>query len=330
MSRLYEALRRDGSDNLPPPPEGLLDEWERRPRPDFGRHHQAPPRPDQDPYPGHPGQAPPAYAANGSPNGAGPVYGQPPYQPQYQPQQPPQQQQQVVNHVYRVPSAPPGDVPALWMLELDRWPGMTENFRAVKNAMVHVNRHKSHKSFLITGPNNKVGTSVVAFNTALMLAWDLADQKIVVVDANLTAPSLHMAFGVAESPGLTNLLLDDIALEAAVQASPLPNLDLVTVGRTETTAASPFDLEMFSFLLEELNRVYDFVILDSAPALKSSQTRTIAAKVDASVVVARANSTRWEVVMELKRVLEADGATLLGSVLNKRQFVIPQGLYRYL
>lgn len=330
MSKFYEALRREGLENLPPPEAALeeLENWQRQ---------QVPPgwggAPPANGQPNGQGSAQPNGNGYAQPNGNG--YAQPNGNGYAQPNgygyahQAPVQQAPAQQPLYQV-HAPAGSIPSLWMLELDRWPYLIESFRAVKNAMVHVNRHHSHKAFLFTGPDNKIGTSVVAFNTALMMAWDLADQNIVVVDANLTSPSLHLAFGLAEGPGLNNLLLEDIALEDATQASPLPNLDLITIGQSSQTAASPFDLEIFRFLVEELKRKYDYIIFDSAPALKSSQTRTIASKVDGSVVVARANRTRWEVIQELKRVLEADGATLLGSVLNKRQFVIPQGLYRYL
>ncbi len=222
------------------------------------------------------------------------------------------------------------DAPALWMLEPDSHPGLTENFRAVKNTLTSLQRQEGLKTCLMTGPDRLVGTSVMAFNTALMLAWDLADRGILIIDANLVNPSLHRAFGISQRPGLTNYLLDDSSLAEATQTGPLANLDLMAVGQTEEVASSPFDLVRFSRLMEEVRQRYDFVLIDSAPALRSSQTRTIAPKTDGVIVVARANQTRWEVVLELKRVLERDGARLLGSVLNKRQFVIPQALYRFL
>jgi Mrp family chromosome partitioning ATPase len=124
-------------------------------------------------------------------------------------------------------------------------------------------------------------------------------------------------------------LFEGLSLPEVIQPSPLPNLDLICIGQYDRQIISPFDSLEFSNFLEETRKHYHFVLLDSAPALRSGQTRNISSKVDGVIVVAEANKTRWQVVAELKRQLESDEARLVGSFLNKRRFVIPKWVYRF-
>jgi Mrp family chromosome partitioning ATPase len=82
--------------------------------------------------------------------------------------------------------------------------------------------------------------------------------------------------------------------------------------------------------LSEARDRYDLILLDSAPLLMSSQTRIISTRTDGVIIVAEANGTRWEVLREIKRQLEADHAKIVGGILNKRRFVIPRWAYRFI
>ena len=43
----------------------------------------------------------------------------------------------------------------------------------------------------LTGANRHTGASTTADNLALVLAWDLVDHRILLVDGNLADPSAH-------------------------------------------------------------------------------------------------------------------------------------------
>lgn len=221
------------------------------------------------------------------------------------------------------------DAPVLWMLEPQRYPQVLESFRLLENKAITFREKENLKTFLLTGSEEKVGVSTVTFNLGLVMSLSLADQRILLVDANLSNPSLHLAFGCAPSPGLMEYLFEGLSLTEVIQPSILPNLDLICIGQFENQVISPFDSLEFSNFLKEAKRHYSFVLLDSAPALRSGQTRNISSKADGVIVVAEANRTRWQVVAELKRQLESDEARLVGTFLNKRRFVIPKWVYRF-
>jgi len=223
-----------------------------------------------------------------------------------------------------------GEKPAMWMLSPQKFPSVLESFRTLKNKIAALKEKEGLNVFLVSGADEVVGTSTVTFNLGLTLSFDLTDQRILIVDSNLNNPSLHNAFDLLNEPGLMDFLMGNAGLESVIKSSPYSNLDLITSGKTDSRIKSPFDLKAFEDFVKEMSGRYDFVLFDSSPVLKSSQTRIISSKIHGVIIVAEANRVRWEVMSEIKRQLSIDGAKLVGSFLNRRKFVIPRWAYRFI
>jgi polysaccharide biosynthesis transport protein len=218
-----------------------------------------------------------------------------------------------------------GGVP-LWMTEPQHYPELLESFRTLKAHLLLLKKSYPRMVIQFTGANRHAGVSTTASNLALTLAWDLLDQRILLVDGNLADPTVHRAFGLPGEPGLLNYLDEKMDLRQVVHPTLHQNLHVIPVGRTTTQVLSPFDLLHFSTFLEEAGSRYNFVVIDSAPILRSSDSLTISTKVDGVILVAEANHTHYESINNIERRLEGN-ADMLGIVLNKRRFVIPKRLY---
>ena len=230
----------------------------------------------------------------------------------------------------RIIDPPPPDAPVLWMDDPKQKFKALNNLRMVKNALIRLGHQSGEKFFLFTGPSRKVGVSVLTFNLALVLAQDLLDRRILIVDGHVSNPALHTYFSVTPSPGVLNFILDGQTLDQVAIPSHIPNLYLATLGVPNHQASSPFDLVRFQQFIEETRARFDLILMDSGPGLGAGHTRVISPQVDGVVIVAEADKTRWEVLSELKRQLETDGAEVVGGILNKRRFVIPKKLYRFI
>jgi protein-tyrosine kinase len=101
---------------------------------------------------------------------------------------------------------------------------------------------------------------------------------------------------------------------------------VIAIGKPAAQVLSPFDLLKFATFLEEVRSRYNCVLFDSAPILRSSDSFIISTKVDGVILVAEANHTRYETIINIENHLQGN-AKVLGIVLNKRRFVIPKGLY---
>jgi capsular exopolysaccharide synthesis family protein len=223
-------------------------------------------------------------------------------------------------------SRPGGSGVPLWMAEPQRYPELLESFRPLKAHLQFLAKSQQSMIVQLTGANRHTGASTTASNLALVMAWDLIDHKILLVDTNLANPSAHQTFGLSRDPGLLNYLTGEVDLKQVVQPTMRPNLEVITVGKPATQVLSPFDLLKFSTFLGEVRSHYNFVVFDSAPILGSSDSLTISSKVDGVILVTEANHTRYETISSIEDHLQGT-AEILGIVLNKRRLVIPKVLY---
>jgi len=83
-------------------------------------------------------------------------------------------------------------------------------------------------------------------------------------------------------------------------------------------------------LLDSLKEQFDLIIIDSAPAFSSADGVGISSSVDGVVLVMEAETTRWPVTEEAKGRIIRNGGNILGIVLNKRKYHIPEFIYRHL
>jgi MinD-like ATPase involved in chromosome partitioning or flagellar assembly len=74
----------------------------------------------------------------------------------------------------------------------------------------------------------------------------------------------------------------------------------------------------------------NYVIIDSAPVTRFQDSQSICSKVDGVIVVLSQGKTRRQVAIRIKKELEDAGARILGVVLNRRKYHIPDWIYRRL
>ena len=108
------------------------------------------------------------------------------------------------------------------------------------------------------------------------------------------------------------------------------NLSVITAGSKLTGAVSLFESERFNKFLTAVRAVYDYIILDGPPVPSFSEARVICSKVDGVVLVVEAGKTREQVAVRAKKELEEAGGKVLGMVLNRRKYYIPEWIYKRL
>src|SRR5690606_7907661 len=131
--------------------------------------------------------------------------------------------------------------------------------------------------------------------TNLAAALVAARRRVLIDEADLRRPSLNGFFGAEGRPGLTDVLVGRIALDAA--------LLLVGTGAMEE-------------LLDELRGRFDSVIIDTPPLLPVTDAAVLSAHSGGVLVVVRSGKTTRHKLLLAMRSLQAVGARVLGTVLN--------------
>jgi len=172
------------------------------------------------------------------------------------------------------------------------------------------------------------GASWMSAQAARAVA-ELGNNTVCAVDINLRAATLHTHLGTANRAGLTDALRQTGSIKNFLECTSLSNLWILPAGGS----AHSHPLLVSDRCRErvaELRAEFDFLIFDAPPAAHSNDAAVLGRLLDGVVLVVGAGSTRREAARKAKETLEKGQVRLLGTVLNKRQFPIPNALYRRL
>lgn len=173
------------------------------------------------------------------------------------------------------------------------------------------------------------GCSGTAASVAEALAEN-AGGRVCLVEANFRSPGLPALFGSTNHYGLTDALRVNDPIRSI--ATPVNNDRLWLLSSGPLAADSPNLLasERLKTRFAELRTEFDFVIVDAPPMTSYSDALALGKLSDGVVLVLEADSTRREAAAAAAENLRSAQVEILGAVLNKRTFPIPDMIYRRL
>ena len=208
-------------------------------------------------------------------------------------------------------------------------PPKTNGYDDIKTKLLTRYAHESLKVILLTGPTHGTGTTTIA----LTLAKDIVSnsrKKVLLVDANLRTPMLHKIFKIKPSVGISDLLSENGGTSFNFFKVGPGQLFLFPAGLNRNQKNGYFESQRFDQFLNRARKLFDYVIIDSAPVTRFQDSQSICSKVDGVIVVLSQGRTRRQVAVRIKKELEEAGARILGVVLNRRKYHIPDWIYRRL
>lgn len=203
----------------------------------------------------------------------------------------------------------------LIMLHQPRNP-IAEAYRVLRTNLRFSGIENTGGLLLVTSANPGEGKTTTSANLAIALAQ--AGKRVLLVDADLRRPYLHTLFGVANSPGLSDLFWGQgAAMENALQATAVPGLQMVTSGQLPPNPGELFESKEMTRLLERFHEHADIVILDSPPVLAVADASILGALCSGAVLVIDAGHTRRDAAEQAIDHLRATNTKIYGVILNK-------------
>lgn len=208
--------------------------------------------------------------------------------------------------------------PDFYLIEDREQSVVAEAFRALCAAIRDVEKKGSSQAILFTSANSGPGGTVVAINAAALLAY--AGNKVILVDCDLRTPVVHEFFQL-RNVGLTNFVKDEVAQEEILQASLVPNLQVVTSGPLALEPVPILSNSKVRTLLQYLRRQADYVFLTSSSLLIKAESIVsdacvLASKVDGVVLVIDSRKVRPKDIRKVEQLLVGAKGHLIGTVLN--------------
>ena len=178
----------------------------------------------------------------------------------------------------------------------------------------------------ITSSLKGEGVSVIAANVAACLA---SDKRVLLIDTNVERPSLPNIFDMKVTLGLLDVVSNRKTRKLAIWNSPVENLDVMPVG-THRRGRHDLSLDDTGKLINLLKKDYDCIVLDLPAVNEAGYSAKLASLCDNVSLIVDAERSRCEVVKQAQKKLARLNANVLGVVLNKRKFPIPDWIYRVL
>jgi capsular exopolysaccharide synthesis family protein len=219
------------------------------------------------------------------------------------------------------------DMAAMLFMNGDDSARGTEEFRTLRSRLYHLREKMTLKTLLITSALPKEGKSFTSANLAQVIVRQHG-RRVLLIDGDLRGPRLHLMLGTTAGPGLSDYLLGRSDELGIVQRGPMENLFFIPSGAGFADPAELVGNGRLKMLLQRLEPLFDWIIIDSPPAIPVSDASVLAKACDGVLMVVRSNATPSDMARKARQ--EFPDQLLVGVVLNgTREDAAPYARYYY-
>lgn len=195
-----------------------------------------------------------------------------------------------------------------------------ESFRNIYTSLRFIDVDKPLKTLIITSSIPKEGKSLIN----ILLAKTLADigLKVLLIDADLRKPQIHIRLGLNNIVGFSNLLVEkDKELKSLTQkVKGVKNLDILSSGRSVPDTTRLLRSQRLKDIIKgiEEQNYYDYVLFDTPPILGLSDASLISNYCDGIILIVTKNFVNKSLPQEsVKRI--SITSNLIGLITNDKK-----------
>ena len=188
-----------------------------------------------------------------------------------------------------------------------------EAYRTLRTNLSFFSLDQPIHALVVTSPAAGEGKSAAVANLAVTMAQ--SGRRTILVDCDLRRPSLHEQFGLAMTPGLTNLVLEGLS-ELPLQPTGVENLWLLSSGPTPPNPADFLGASRMDRVLAQLSEAADIVLFDAPPVVAAADAAILGAKADGVLLVIQAGRTRRDQSERARELLEQAKVRIVGVALT--------------
>ncbi|MEM7226389.1 MAG: XrtA-associated tyrosine autokinase [Pseudomonadota bacterium] len=211
----------------------------------------------------------------------------------------------------------------------------TEEFRLIKRTVL-ANRWRDDVSnpnlIMVTSAIPGEGKTFSAMNLAMSIASE-KDLSVLLIDCDLTKPTISSRFGISAQRGLVDVL-EDFSLDIAdvMIKTNVDGLTVIPAGAPNAMNPELLASDRMQALLSDMADRYSnrIIVFDSSPVLATTEPTVLAERVGQIIFVVEAHKTRSAAIKSAIELINI--GPLIGMVLNKAdgQFGTTQfGSYYY-
>lgn len=172
------------------------------------------------------------------------------------------------------------------------------------------------KVIAVTSAMANEGKSTVAFRLAK--SFSALKKRTLYLDCDIRNSSTMARYDIREEVrGLCEFLCGEAVMNEIIYRTDDRYMDIIFTGAIAPNPSELVSGKLFTLLLEEMRKRYDYIIVDTPPVNPVIDGALIAKKCDGTVLVIENGVTERAQAVHAKRQLEYGGIKLLGAVLNR-------------
>lgn len=194
---------------------------------------------------------------------------------------------------------------------------ISEDIRTIRTNLMFTSSQEDAKVLLVTSSVPGEGKSFISSNLAVAFAQ--TGKSTLLIDSDLRLGRIHKIFGISNSKGLSNLLIEKNTIEFAeyIKKSSIDNLYVIPRGTVPPNPSELLNSNNTKKVIEFLRDKFDHIIFDGVPINGLPDSLIMASLVDRVIVVSSANYTKIDELNDTKKALEKIDAKIAGVVFNR-------------
>jgi non-specific protein-tyrosine kinase len=191
---------------------------------------------------------------------------------------------------------------------------VAEAYRALRTSVEFASIETPIETLLVTSSQSGEGKTVAAANLAVAFAQ--SGRRVLLVDADLRKPGVHIAFDALNASGLTTLLLSEsVDVQAMIQPTRQVNLSVLTTGPLPPNPAELLGADRMRYIVDRLKEEHDLVIFVGPPLQAVTDSAILSSYLDGTILVIATGRSRRTTVRFGCEILARAHANVLGAVL---------------
>ena len=193
-----------------------------------------------------------------------------------------------------------------------------EQFQVLRANIESWAAERNQRVILVTSAVPGEGRSFVALNLAVALSR--AGSNVLLIDADLRNPSLHVPFNLVPLSGLLPYLEAKVEFAASITETREPRLRLIAAGGVTLSAPEILAGLRMKSLIERARQLQPphIVLIDAPAAAAGAEAQILSKLVDGTLLVVAANRTPRAAVTKTLELIK--GVPLFCAVLNRFEF----------
>lgn len=204
---------------------------------------------------------------------------------------------------------------------------LSRELGVLRNSLESALRGKDRRAVLFTSAVVSEGTTTIAVNYAKLIAMQ-GSEKVLLCEMNARRPAIANLFSIDPEPGIGSVISGQEKLMSVIHRIEAVNLSVVPAGEIDLTAMQLHLASWFPVIVQEAFNSFTTVVFDAPAISVSPETAPMSSFVDGVVLVVQEGKTKREVIQRSIDAVHQQEGKILGAILNRKKYYIPEFLYK--